>query len=39
MEDAMCKIVHPSDLWQDRIVYELCKAVYHLLMMKIKETE
>ena len=37
MEDAMSKTADRCDIWQDRIIYALCKAVYHLLVLKIKE--
>lgn len=31
MEDGMIRTAGRADIWQDRLVYALCKAVYHIL--------
>lgn len=36
MEDAMSRVAKRSDIWQDRIVYALCKAVYDILQVMIR---
>lgn len=36
MEEAMCKISSSPDIWQNQIIYALCKAVYHILMWAIR---
>lgn len=39
MEEAMERTVNRCDIWQDRIIYWLCVAVYHLLQIEIKKLE
>lgn len=36
IEDAMCRTADRCDIWQDRIIYALCKAVWHLLLAEIR---
>ena len=36
MEDGMCQTAQHSDIWQNRLIYALCKAVYLLLEQAIK---
>lgn len=31
MEDGMSHTAQRSDIWQDRLIYAICKAVYHIL--------
>ncbi len=31
MEDGMIRTAGRADIWQDRLVYALCKAVYHII--------
>lgn len=31
MEEAMIRTADRCDIWQDRLVYALCKAVHHLI--------
>ena len=37
MEDGMCQTAQNSDIWQNRLIYALCKAVYLLLEQSVKE--
>lgn len=37
MEKAMCKVSSSPDIWQNQIIYALCKAVYHILMWAIRK--
>lgn len=36
MEDAMSRVADRSDIWQDRLIYAICKAVYDLLKWAIR---
>lgn len=36
MEDGMCRSAQYSDIWQNRLIYALCKAVYLLLERAVK---
>ena len=36
MEDAMSRTVNRCDIWQDRIIYWICVAVYHLLQIELR---
>ena len=36
MEDGMCQTAQHSDIWQNRLIYALCKAVYLLLEQAVK---
>lgn len=36
MEDACCRLAQPTDIWQDRIIYWMCVAVYHLLQIELR---
>jgi hypothetical protein len=36
MEDGMCQTAQNSDIWQNRLIYWLCKAVYLLLEQAVK---
>lgn len=35
LEDGMCRTAQNSDIWQDRLIYALCKAVYLLLKERV----
>ena len=39
MEEAMSRVAGRADIWQDRIIYSICKAVYHLLRAEIRRLE
>ncbi len=39
MEEAMERTVNRCDIWQDRIIYWICVAVFHLLQVAIKKVE
>lgn len=42
MEDGMSRTAERSDIWQDRLVYALCRAVWHILtflMLKFGKEE
>lgn len=36
MEEIMAKTAYRCDIWQDRFIYAIAKAVYHLLMREIR---
>ena len=36
MEEAMGRVADRCDIWQDRIVYALCRAVWHLLQAELR---
>ena len=31
MEEIMCKVAQLSDIWQDRFIYWIAKAIYDIL--------
>lgn len=35
--DAMCQIGESNEIWQDRVIYGLCKAVYDIITKIEKE--
>lgn len=37
LETGMARIATRGDIWQDRLVYVLCKAVYLLLKEAVKK--
>ena len=37
MEDAMSRTADRTDIWQDRCVYAMARAIYHLLQWTIKK--
>ena len=37
VEDGMIQTAQHSDIWQNRLIYALCKAVYLLLERAVKE--
>ena len=37
MEDGMIQTAQHSDIWQNRLIYALCKAVYLLLERAVKD--
>ena len=39
MEEAMSRLANRQDIWQDRIVYWICVAVYHLLKIAMKKSK
>lgn len=42
MEEGMSRTAERSDIWQDRVVYALCRAVWHILtflMLKFGKEE
>lgn len=36
LEDGMIQTAKHSDIWQNRLIYVLCKAVYLLLEQAVK---
>ena len=36
LETTMCYVDKHSDIWQNRVIYVLCKAVYLLLKRAVK---
>lgn len=36
MEEGMMKTADRSDIWQDRLIYAICKAVYHLILWVLR---
>ena len=36
MEAIMCRTADRADIWQDRFIYSIARAVYHLLIAEIK---
>lgn len=36
MEDGMCQTAQHSDIWQNRLIYALCKSVYLLLEKAVR---
>lgn len=39
MEEIMDRTVNRCDLWQDRFIYWMAVALFHLLTMALKEQE
>lgn len=37
MEEIMCRTADRCDIWQDRFIYAMAKAIYHILQKLIKE--
>ena len=37
MEDALVRLEPSADIWQNRIITALCKAVYHILVWIIRK--
>jgi hypothetical protein len=36
MEEAMMRTADRCDIWQDRVIYAMCKAIYDLLKWAVK---
>ncbi len=36
METAMCRTADRCDIWQDRLIYAMCKAIYDLLKWALR---
>lgn len=36
MEDALVRLEPSADIWQNRIIAALCRAVYHILVWIIR---
>lgn len=39
MEEGLIRTSQRADIWQDRLVHALCKAVYHLLQIEVKRID
>jgi hypothetical protein len=37
MEDALSRVADRSDIWQDRIIHAICKAVYDIIVVIIRK--
>lgn len=36
MENIMCKTADRCDLWQDRFIYAMAKAIFHIITYLVK---
>ncbi len=36
MENGMIRTADRADIWQDRLIYALCKAVYHIIQYLLR---
>lgn len=36
IENGMCRVAESHDIWQNKLIYALCKAVRILLISKLK---
>lgn len=39
IENGMCRVAESHDIWQNKLVYSLCKAVRILLIGKLKSMD
>jgi hypothetical protein len=39
MEDVMCRTAERTDIWQDRCVYAMAKAVYHIITYILRKEQ
>ena len=39
MEEVCCRLAQPTDIWQDRIIYWMAVAIFHLLQAEIRRGE
>ena len=39
MEEILAKTAGRVDIWQDRFIHAMAKAIYHLLVVTIKRME
>ncbi len=39
MEEVLCRTADRVDIWQDRIIFTMAKAIYHILTWIIKKGE
>ena len=37
MEEIMARTADRCDIWQDRFIYAMAKAIYHILLHLLKE--
>ena len=37
MEQAMSRTADRCDIWQDRLIYAMCLAIYHILQWIVKK--
>jgi hypothetical protein len=37
METAMCRTADRTDIWQDRLIYAMCLAIYHILQWIVRK--
>ena len=37
MEEVLSRTAGRTDIWQNRIIYAIAKAVYHLLLVEIRK--
>ncbi len=37
MEEAMCRTADRCDIWQDRVIYAICKAVHHIILYLLRD--
>lgn len=36
MDEAMCRLANRQDIWQDRMLWHICKAIADLLVFAIR---
>lgn len=37
MEDGLSRTADRCDIWQDRLIYAMCLAIYHILQWIVKK--
>jgi hypothetical protein len=37
MEEVMARTADRADIWQDRLIYAMARAIYHLLTWAVRE--
>jgi len=37
MEEGMSRTADRADIWQDRLVYAMCKAIYHIIKWIVRK--
>ena len=37
VQDIMCRTADRCDIWQDRFIYTMAKAIYHILLYLVKK--
>jgi hypothetical protein len=37
MEEGMSRTADRADIWQDRLIYAMCKAIYHIIKWIVRK--